>query len=137
MAKKESMNLIQFQKAFQTEETCHKHLMKLKWPEGFRCPKCQHDKTYEITTRKLPLFEGVHCSHQTTVIAGTIFEKTRTDLVKWFRAIFLIARDKRGVSATYLSEELGIAYQTAWTIQHKVRKAMSEREASYIHWPAY
>jgi Zn ribbon nucleic-acid-binding protein len=94
VAKKEPMNLIQFQKAFLTEEACHNHLMKMKWPEGFRCPKCQHDKAYEITTRKLPLFECVRCSHQTTVIAGTIFEKTRTDLVKWFWAIFLIAHDK-------------------------------------------
>lgn len=53
------------------------------------------------------------------MIAGTIFEKTR------------IAQVKRGVSATYLSDELGIAYQTAWTIQHKVRKAMGERDAAY------
>ncbi|WP_135551290.1 transposase [Paenibacillus cymbidii] len=51
VAKKEPMNLIQFQKAFQTEEACHNHLMKMKWPEVFRCPKCQHDKAYEITTR--------------------------------------------------------------------------------------
>lgn len=51
--------------------------------------------------------------------------------MKWFWAIFLIAHDKRGVSAAYLSEELGIAYQTAWAIQHKVRKAMGERDASY------
>ncbi len=39
MAKKESMNLIQFQKAFQTEEACHQHLYKMKWSDGFRCPK--------------------------------------------------------------------------------------------------
>ncbi|QKS47295.1 transposase (plasmid) [Paenibacillus cellulosilyticus] len=35
------MNLIQFQKIFQTEEACHQHLYKLMWPEGFHCPKCQ------------------------------------------------------------------------------------------------
>ncbi|MCY9669537.1 IS1595 family transposase [Paenibacillus alginolyticus] len=131
MAKQESMNLIQFQKKFQTEEACHQHLFKMKWPEGYHCPKCQHQKAYEIKTRNLPLYECTNCQHQTTVITGTIFEKTRTDLVKWFWAIYLIAQDKRGVSATYLSDELGIAYQTAWTIQHKVRKAMGERDAAY------
>jgi transposase-like protein len=131
MAKKESINLIQFQKKYQTEEDCHLHLFKVKWPEGFRCPKCLHPKAYEIKTRKMPLYECAHCEHQTTVIAGTIFEKTRTDLLKWFWAIYLIAQDKRGVSATQLSEELGIAYQTAWTITHKVRKAMGERDAAY------
>ncbi|OAB34526.1 hypothetical protein PMSM_11725 [Paenibacillus macquariensis subsp. macquariensis] len=125
------MNLIQFQKKFQTEESCHQHLFKMKWPERYRCPKCQHQKAYEIKTRNSPLYECTNCQHQTTVIAGTIFEKTRTDLVKWFWAIYLIAQDKRGVSATYLSDELDIAYQTAWTIQHKVRKAMGERDAAY------
>lgn len=131
MAKQESINLIQFQKKYQTEDACHQHLYNMKWPDGFRCPKCKHEKAYEITTRKLPLYECASCEHQTTVIAGTIFEKTRTDLVKWFWSIFLIAQDKRGVSATYLSVELGIAYQTAWTIQHKVRKAMGDRDAAY------
>ena len=72
----------------------------------------------------------MNCKYQTTVITGTIFKKTRMDLVKWFWTIFLIAQDKRGVSATYLSEELGIAYQTAWTIQHKVLKAM-ENDTTY------
>jgi transposase-like protein len=131
LAKKESMNLIQFQKAFQTEEACHQHLYKMKWSEGFRCPKCNHDRAYEIKTRKLPLYECTSCHHQTTVTVGTVFEKTRTDFVKWFWAIYLIAHDKRGVSATYLSDELGVAYQTAWTIQHKVRKAMGERDSMY------
>lgn len=132
MAEKEPINLFQFQKAFQTEEACHRHLYDMKWPEGFRCPKCQHAKAYEIKTRKLPLYECANCGHQTTVTAGTIFEKTRTDLVKWFWAIFLIAHDKRGVSATFLASELGIAYQTAWTIQHKIRKVMGDRDSSYI-----
>jgi hypothetical protein len=43
-----------------------------------------------------------------------------------------LAHDKRGVSATYLASELGIAYQTAWTIQHKVRKAMGDRDSFYV-----
>ncbi|MCZ8515171.1 IS1595 family transposase [Paenibacillus filicis] len=131
MAKQESISLIQFQKMFKTEADCHQHLFKMKWPEGYHCPKCNHTKAYEIKTRKMPLYECASCEHQTTVIAGTIFEKTRTDLLKWFWAIYLIAHDKRGVSATQLSEELEIAYQTAWTIEHKIRKAMSERDASY------
>jgi len=131
MAKQESISLIQFQKKFKTEADCHQHLFKMKWPDGFCCPKCKHTKAYEIKTRKLPLYECANCEHQTTVIAGTIFEKTRTGLLKWFWAIYLIAHDKRGVSPTQLSEELEIAYQTAWTIEHKIRKAMGERDSAY------
>ncbi|MNW46297.1 Transposase zinc-ribbon domain protein [compost metagenome] len=132
MAKKEALTLIQFQKAFQTEEACHEHLYKMKWPDGFCCPRCSGRKSYEVTTRRLPLYECVQCGHQTAVTAGTVLEKTRTDLVKWFWAIFLIAHDKRGISAEYLSTELlGVAYQTAWTMGHKIRKAMGDHDASY------
>lgn len=122
---------MQFQQKFHSEEACYQHLYQMKWPDGFRCPKCGHNRAYEINTRKLPLYECAQCKHQTTVTVGTIFEKTRTDLRIWFWAIFLIAHDKRGVSATFLAKELGVSYQTAWTMNHKIRKAMGERDMAY------
>jgi len=60
------------------------------------------------------------------VTAGTIFHRTRTDLPKWFLAAYLMGKDKRGVSAKFLQRELGVAYQTAWTIVHKLRHGLSE-----------
>jgi transposase-like protein len=132
MAKQESINLVQFQKKFNSEETCHQHLFDMKWSQGFECPNCKHNQAYEIKTRKLPLYECTCCGHQTTVKVNTVLEKSRTDLVKWFWAIFLISHDKRGVSATYLAEELEISYQTAWSMQHKIRKAMGQRDANYM-----
>jgi transposase-like protein len=63
--------------------------------------------------------------------AGSIFEKTRTNLTIWFAAIFLVAHDKRGVSATLIANELEISYQTAWTMMQKIRKAMADRDADY------
>lgn len=58
-------------------------------------------------------------------------EKTRTDLTKWFLAIYLIAHDKRGISAHRLSEETEVTYKTAWLMLHKIRKAMRKRDAEY------
>jgi hypothetical protein len=58
-------------------------------------------------------------------------EKTRTNLIKWFLAIYLIAHDKRGVSATRLSEDLEVTYKTAWLMLHKIRKAMRKRDTEY------
>ena len=102
----------------------------MRWPEGFRCPRCGHDHYYEIKTR--PLFECTKCHYQATVIAGTVLEKTRTNLVIWFWAIYLVAHDKRGHSAISLSEELGVSYKTAWLMLHKIRKAMGERDLKYM-----
>lgn len=94
-------------------------------------PTCRYHGIVKATLHKLLDTTLLLCSLIPTVIAGTIFEKTRTELLKWFWAIYLIAHDKRGISATQLSEELKIAYQTAWTIEQKIRKAMGVRDASY------
>lgn len=131
LAKQPAITFTQFQKQFLTEEACYEYLYKMKWPEGFRCPKCQHDACYAITTRHNPLYECKKCDHQTTLTVDTIFEKTRTDLTVWFAAIFLVAHDKRGVSATLIAKELEISYQTAWTMMQKIRKAMADRDAQY------
>lgn len=118
-------------KEFHSKEACHDHLFQLKWPEGFRCPLCQHATCYITQTRRLPLYECKACRYQTTVTAGTLFEKTRTPLHLWFAAVFFMSHDKRGMSATLLSQELEISYQTAWTMMHKMRKAMAQRDAEY------
>jgi transposase-like protein len=47
-------------------------------------------------------------------------------LTKWFLAAYLMGRDKRGVSAKFLQRELVVAYQTAWTMAHKLRHGLSE-----------
>jgi hypothetical protein len=67
------------------------------------------------------------------VTAGTVPHRTRTDLSKWFLAAYLIGRDKRGVSAKFLQPELGVAYQTAWTMAHKLRHGLSENPARRLH----
>ena len=58
-------------------------------------------------------------------------DKTRTPLVKWFMALYLIAEDKRGISALRLMKEIQVAYSTAWTICHKIRHAMGTRDDGY------
>ncbi len=63
--------------------------------------------------------------------AGTILHKTRTPLVKWFWAIWMVAQDKGGASATRLSKQLELGYRTAWTMLHKLRRAMGERDGRY------
>ena len=106
------MSLISFQKQFSTQEACHDYLFSLKWSNGYCCEKCGHDAYFETKTRKHRLYECKKCRYQATVTVGTVMEKTRTDLIKWFLAIYLIAHDKRGVSATRLSEELEVTYKT-------------------------
>ncbi len=130
MSSYQQMSLISFQKQFSTVEACHNHLFSLKWSNVFCCEKCGHDKYFETKTRKHRLFECKSC-RQSTVTVGTVMEKTRTDLTKWFLTIYLMAHDKRGISAHKLSEEIEVTYKTAWLMLHKIRQAMRKRDAEY------
>jgi len=59
-------------------------------------------------------------------------EKTHIQLEKWFWAIYLVGRDKRGCSATLLSRELELSYKAAWFLLHRIRKAMKDRDSNYL-----
>lgn len=131
MAQREAMTIMEFMKRFGTEEACREYLYHIRWSEGFVCPKCgAMDKPYQIKCRNQ--YQCRHCNHQASVTAGTIMDKTRTALTKWFMAIYLMGQDKRGCSALKLMRELKIAYDTAWTMSHKIRKAMGERDSHYL-----
>jgi transposase-like protein len=74
---------------------------------------------------RFTLFDCKSCKYQVSVIAGTIFQDTRTSLTTWFTAIWWITTQKYGASAEGLQQVLGLgSYETAWTWLHKIRKAM-------------
>ena len=129
MSEQESMSLKDFFERFGTEEKCRGYLHELRWLDGFSCPKCGiADKPFNISCRNL--FQCKQCSRQTSVTAGTIFDKSRTPLSKWFLAIYLVSCSKRRCSALRLMRELGISYGTAWAMSHKIRIAVNERDGS-------
>ena len=52
--------------------------------------------------------------------------------MKWFMLIYRMATSKTGVSINEMKRELEIKdYKTVWTMAHKVRKAMADRDARY------
>lgn len=115
-------DLMEFETRFATEEACRDYLFGLRWPNGFRCPRCGHERAWPV--RKVWL-QCVGCGHQTSVTAGTIFQDTRKPLRLWFRAMWQVTSQKNGASALGLQRVLGLgSYQTAWTWLHKLRRAM-------------
>ncbi|WP_295630618.1 IS1595 family transposase [Novosphingobium sp.] len=120
------MGIIGFIRLYSDENACITAIAKLKWPNGFSCP-CGSTCSYHLKSRPR-IFECAACGHQHSVTAGTVFHKTRTDLTKWFLAAYMMASDKRGVSAMHVSRELALRYDTAWLMCHKLRAALFERE---------
>lgn len=131
MALQKEMSLLDFQEQFHSEEACREHLYNMRWSAGFVCPKCGvMDEPFNVASRNL--HQCKHCGHQASVTAGTVMEKTRIPLLKWFLAMFLMSHDKRGCSAMQVAKELDLPYASAWFLCHRIRSAMGERDTQYV-----
>jgi transposase-like protein len=116
-------DLPSFVRRFGTDGKCRAYLVRALWPEGFRCRACGHDQAYSHKKRLIE--ECRACGKQHSILAGTIFEQTKSSLAKWFLAIYLVTSSKGGISAMELQRQMGFgSYQTAWSWLHKIRKAM-------------
>jgi transposase-like protein len=116
-------DLPSFLKRFGTDAKCRTYLVRARWPEGFRCGGCGHRKAYSHNKRLIE--ECRACGKQHSILAGTMFEQTKTGLSKWFLAIYLVTSSKGGISAMELQRQMGFgSYGTAWTWLHKIRRAM-------------
>lgn len=120
------LSLIDFLSEYGTEEQCHSALYRWRWPNGFNCPECGHAECCEIATRQL--YQCSRCHYQASVISGTIFEATKLPLTTWFLGIYLLTQTKNGVSALELRRQLGITYNAAWRMKHKLMQVMKERD---------
>jgi len=116
-------------KAFTDNDVAREAIEALMWPNGPVCPHCG-------CTGKIGKIEGKSarpglyycgdCKKQFTVTVGTIFERSKVPLSKWWMAIHLMASSKKGMSAHQLHRMLGVAYQTAWFMEHRIREAMRD-----------
>jgi len=117
----------EFDSLFSSEEASRRYIATLRWPEGFRCPRCGHDQAW--LKRQHTLYICRQCDVQTSLTAGTIFHDTRQPLQRWLRAIWYITNQKNGVSALGFQRAMGFgSYHTAWAWLHKLRQAMVRPE---------
>ena len=115
--------IMEFFEAFPDEEACEKYLISLKHPGGYRCPKCDNTRYGKVKGRRQ--IQCTCCSYQESITAGTLMEKTKIALRKWLLAVFLVATDKRGISAVRIQAELKVSYNSAYYLLQRIRAAMA------------
>ena len=97
----------------------------------FICPKCNQEDYYQH--KKNPeIRECKGCHFYVRLRANTIFQSSKTPLLTWLKAICYTMHGKRGVSTLELQNELEMkSYGTTWTLHHKVREALRQRDEKY------
>ena len=119
-------SLIEFLKDYGTEELCRKALFSWRWSDGYKCPKCGCGKYCSLKVRNV--YQCYNCHHQHSLNSGTIFSGTKLPLTVWFLAIYLIKQAKTGISAFALKRQLGVSYNTAWSVKQKLMQVMKEAD---------
>src|SRR2546422_8941585 len=110
--------LADFERRFRSEEACRDYLFRVRWPEGFRCPRCGESRAWRLRSA---LWQCANCAYQASLTAGTIFQDTRTPLKVWFHALWWMTSQKNGVSALSLRSEerrVGKECRSRWSPYH-------------------
>ena len=89
---------------FKSDEAAREHLEGLRWPHGPVCPHCgavENIKKLEESPKHRPgLYKCYVCKGQFTVTVGTLFERSKVPLRKWFLAVYFPCSSKKGMSST-------------------------------------
>ena len=112
---------------FRDDAEARKVLEAVLWPNGPTCPHCGVvDHAY--ATKRPGVYRCAEsvCRKDFTVTMGTVIERSKIALHKWLQAFHLMCASKKGVSAHQLHRMLGIGYEAAWFMAHRIREAMRE-----------
>lgn len=124
------MNIDLTDAKFHNEDKAREWLEQARWPNGPTCPHCGSIRPSRMggTSGRPGLFHCADCRGQFTVRTGQIMERSHLPLAKWVLGYHLMASSKKGVSAHQLHRTLGIAYNSAWFMAHRIREAMAEKD---------
>jgi transposase-like protein len=117
-----------------TDETAAREALEAaRWPNGPYCPHCGNSDPGKIAkiegtkrSHRPGLYYCNECKGQFTVTVGTVFERSKVPLTKWWLATHLLGASKKGMSAHQLHRMLGVTYKTAWFMSHRIREAMRD-----------
>lgn len=117
-----SLSLFEFSDRFKNAEDCMAYLAKLKWENGFECPKCNNKKS--CAGGKKYYRQCTTCRYNESPTANTLFHQVKFDLLKAFYIVYFVSTNKKGITSTELSRKLDLRQKTCWLFKRKVMKAM-------------
>lgn len=124
------MNIFSFAVHFGSEEACRYHFKEQRDKEGVTCKKCGNEDHYWKQDKWS--YECKSCKFRTSLRSGTIMQSSKLSFLTWYKAIFLMSTTKKGFSAKEIQRQLGLKrYEPVWSMVHKLRKAMGDRDSRY------
>lgn len=121
---------------YHDEAKAREHLESLLWPQGPVCPRCgvMGDRITKLAGKSTRpgVYKCKDCRKPFSVTVGTVFERSHVPLTKWLMAAQLMASSKKGFSAMQLHRMIGVNYETAWFMFHRLRECAKDKDAGPI-----
>src|ERR1700749_4520222 len=119
-------SLLEFQKHFSTDEKCRLFLEDQRWNGTPACAHCGSTNVMRFSTNnRIFKCREKECRKKFSVTVGTIYENSKLPLTKWFLATYILAIHSKGISSLQLAGWLGITQKSAWHLNHRIRKMLS------------
>jgi len=118
------MNILEIINQYPTQQSCIEYLEQKRWGDKATCPYCGSTNTNKLKKQSRHHCNG--CRKSFSVTVGTIFHDSKIPLQKWFLAISMIINAKKGISSRQLARDLDLPVKTAWSMIHRIRKAMKQ-----------
>ena len=122
------MDLLKVFHKWPTHESCIEYLEQVRWGLIPACPLCRSvDVARKVDGYRVGRWNCYGCKSSFNVLSGTIFQKTKVPLQKWFLAIALILNAKKSISSHQLARDLDLTQPTARYLAMRIRRAMGDQ----------
>ena len=108
---------------FPDDETAHEWFVKLRWPDGLVCPRCDNANVNARAKHPTMPYRCRGCRKYFSVKTGTVMESSKLGCQVWAMAIYLLNTGIKGTSSLKLHRDLGITQKTAWHLAHRIRES--------------
>lgn len=127
------MNLISMFREFPTQASCIAHLESVRWPVKTSCPGCGSVRVgRKKENNRVGRWNCHDCHISFNVLSGTIMEKTKIPLQRWFLGIALMVNAKKSLSSCQLARDLEMNQGSCWYMQQRIRAAMASEEYQFL-----
>ena len=127
------MNLMTVFVRFPDQVSCFEHLERVRWGDNPHCPLCGSVSVAPRAERhRIGRWNCHGCKSAFNVLSGTIFEKTKIPLQKWFVGIALIVNAKKSLSSCQLARDLELNQKSAWYLMQRVRAEMASKQGKIL-----
>lgn len=113
----------EFERTFSNEQMCIDYLYKLRWENGWQCPRCSHNEHWKVGDMK---YKCKECGYQSTIISGTLLQRSHLPISKWLQSAWYVANETGCANALEMQNLIDLgSYHTAFSVLNKLRKAIS------------